>query len=51
MADHMRTGLVADAARMAHPGGHTAGNAIFHSDGGSQGGFKWSCHQYRTLLD
>lgn len=35
MADHMRTELVADA-RMAHAGGHTAGNAIFHSDRGSQ---------------
>ncbi|WP_405869903.1 IS3 family transposase [Streptomyces zaomyceticus] len=32
MADHMRTELVADAIRMAHEGGHTAGNAIFHSD-------------------
>ncbi|MEU7117253.1 IS3 family transposase [Streptomyces zaomyceticus] len=31
MADHMRTELVADAIRMAHAGGHTAGNAIFHS--------------------
>ncbi|MEU5591434.1 integrase core domain-containing protein [Streptomyces sp. NPDC020298] len=36
MADHMRAELVADAIRMAHAGGHTAGNAIFHSDRGSQ---------------
>ncbi|MFI2125329.1 IS3 family transposase [Streptomyces sp. NPDC020299] len=35
MADHMRAELVADAIRMAHAGGHTAGNAIFHSDRGS----------------
>jgi transposase InsO family protein len=32
MADHMRTQLVDDAIRMAHAGGHTAGNAIFHTD-------------------
>ncbi|WP_405763345.1 DDE-type integrase/transposase/recombinase [Streptomyces sp. NBC_00045] len=36
MADHMRTELVADAIWMAHAGGHTAGNAIFHSDRGTQ---------------
>ncbi|WP_262064425.1 IS3 family transposase [Streptomyces sp. STR69] len=42
MADHMRTQLVDDAIRMAHVGGHTAGNAIFHTDRGSQGGLNWS---------
>ncbi|MGW4101605.1 IS3 family transposase [Streptomyces sp. NPDC004976] len=36
MADHMRTQLVDDAIRMAHAGGHTAGNAIFHSYRGSR---------------
>ncbi|MFK0288443.1 IS3 family transposase [Streptomyces sp. NPDC090499] len=46
MADHMRTQLVADAIRMAHTGGHTAGNAIFHSDRGSQ----YTSHQFRALL-
>ncbi|MFF7985744.1 IS3 family transposase [Streptomyces sp. NPDC007901] len=46
MADHMRTELVADAIRMAHAGGHTAGNAIFHSDRGSQ----YTSHQFRALL-
>lgn len=45
MADHMRTELVADAIRMAHAGGHTAGNAIFHSDRGSQ----YTSHQFRLL--
>ncbi|MEU2780014.1 DDE-type integrase/transposase/recombinase [Streptomyces sp. NPDC007162] len=46
MADHMRTELVADAIRMAHTGGHTAGNAIFHPDRGPQG----ASHQFRALL-
>jgi len=34
MAEHMRTQLVVDAIRMAHAGGHTAGNAIFHTTAG-----------------
>jgi putative transposase len=46
MADHMRTELVVDAIRMAHAGGHTAGNAIFHSDRGSQ----YTSNQFRALL-
>lgn len=46
MADHMRTGLVVDAMRMAYDGGHTAGNAIFHSDRGSQ----YTSRQFRTAL-
>ena len=36
MADHMRASLAVDALRMAHHAGHVAGNAIFHSDKGSQ---------------
>ena len=36
MADHMRAGLVIDAVRMAHAVGRIEGNAIFHSDRGSQ---------------
>ncbi|WNI20062.1 IS3 family transposase [Actinacidiphila sp. ITFR-21] len=46
LADHMRTELVVDAVRMAHTGGHTAGNAIFHSDRGSQ----YTSHQFWALL-
>ena len=40
-AAHMRTSLVVDALTMAHRAGYTAGNAIFHSDKGAQGGFNW----------
>jgi putative transposase len=36
MAEHMRAGLVIDAVRMAHAAGRVEGNAIFHSDRGSQ---------------
>jgi len=36
MADHMRASLVVDALVMAHQAGYVAGNAIFHSDRGSQ---------------
>jgi transposase InsO family protein len=36
MADHMRASLVVDALEMAHRAGFVAGNAIFHSDRGSQ---------------
>ncbi|MFF1278263.1 DDE-type integrase/transposase/recombinase [Streptomyces marokkonensis] len=43
MADHMRTQLVDDAIRMAHASGHTASNAIFHSDGGS----RYTSRQFR----
>jgi transposase InsO family protein len=46
MADHMRSELVADAIGMARTGGHTAGNAIFPSDCGSQD----TSHQFRGLL-
>lgn len=46
MADHMCTELVADAIRMAQAGGHTAGNAIFHSDRGSQ----YTSNHFRSLL-
>ncbi|MEV7345365.1 IS3 family transposase [Streptomyces sp. NPDC093544] len=46
MADHMRTQLVADAIRMAYIGGHTAGNAIFHTDRGSQ----YTSRQFRGVL-
>ncbi|MFD4556345.1 IS3 family transposase [Streptomyces sp. NPDC058469] len=46
MADHMRTQLVDDAIRMAHVGGHTAGNAISHTDRGSQ----YTSVQFRETL-
>ena len=46
MADHMRTQLVDDAIRMAHVGGHTAGNAIFHTDRRSQ----YTSVQFRETL-
>ncbi|MER5498234.1 MULTISPECIES: IS3 family transposase [unclassified Streptomyces] len=46
MADRMRTTLAADAIRMASAGGHTAGNAIFHSDRGSP----YTSHQFHSLL-
>nr|WP_275041541.1 IS3 family transposase [Nocardiopsis chromatogenes] len=36
MAEHMRTGLVCDALRMAHTHGHVRPGAVFHSDRGSQ---------------
>jgi len=36
MADHMRASLAVDALRMAHRAGYVAGNAIFHTDRGSQ---------------
>ncbi|AHI19538.1 transposase IS3513 [Corynebacterium casei LMG S-19264] len=46
VADRMTSQLVIDALAMAHRGGYVAGNAIFHSDRGSQGGFnRWSQHQ------
>ena len=46
MADHTRTQLADDAIRMAHAGGHTAGNAIFHTDRGSQ----YTSRQFRDTL-
>jgi hypothetical protein len=43
MADHMRTSLVTEALQMAaNNTGFTAGETIFHSDRGTQGGFNWS---------
>jgi transposase InsO family protein len=36
LADHMRSSLAVDALRMAHQAGCVAGNAIFHTDRGSQ---------------
>ncbi|RUP78725.1 hypothetical protein D8M20_06965, partial [Corynebacterium propinquum] len=41
VADRMTSQLVIDALTMAQNGGYVAGNAIFHSDRGSQGGFNW----------
>lgn len=35
-AEHMRTPLISKALVMAHDAGYVAGNAIFHSDRGSQ---------------
>lgn len=46
MANHMRTQLVDDAMRMTHAGGHTTGNAIFHTDRGSQ----YTSAQFRETL-
>lgn len=36
VADRMTSQLVIDAPAMAHRGGYVAGNAMFHSDRGSQ---------------
>jgi putative transposase len=36
LADHMRTSLVTDALKMAIDSGHVHGDAIFHSDRGTQ---------------
>jgi hypothetical protein len=42
LAGHLRTSLVTDALQMAIDAGHVAPDAIFHSDRGTQGGFKRS---------
>ena len=42
MADHMRTDLVTDALQMALAQRRPGPGLIWHSDQGSQGGFKWS---------
>jgi len=42
LAPHMRTALVTDALQMAIDAGYVAPDAIFHSDRGTQGGFKRS---------
>ena len=42
LAAHLRTTLVTDALAMAIDAGHAAPGAIFHSDRGSEGGFRWS---------
>jgi hypothetical protein len=42
MADHMRTSLVTEALGMAARNHRLAAGCIFHSDRGTQGGFKWS---------
>lgn len=42
IADHMRTELVADALKAAAATRGSLAGAIFHSDHGSVGGFKWS---------
>ena len=41
IAPHMRASLVVDALSMAHKRGLTAGNAIMHTDRGSQYFAKW----------
>jgi hypothetical protein len=41
LADHLRTSLVVDALQMGIDAGLLAPDAIFHSDRGCQGGFKW----------
>jgi len=42
MADHMRTELVTDALAMALRSRRPDPGLVWHSDQGSQGGFKWS---------
>lgn len=42
IADHMRTSLVQDALLMAKGQRGSLKGAVFHSDHGSVGGFKWS---------
>ncbi|SOF02124.1 hypothetical protein SAMN05446589_9214 [Streptomyces sp. OV198] len=42
IADHVRTGLVADALRMAATTRGRLDGSVFHSDHGAQGGFNWS---------
>jgi transposase InsO family protein len=42
MADHLRAELVTDALQMALTRRRPAPGLIWHSDQGSQGGFKWS---------
>ena len=39
IAPHMRASLAVDAITMAHRTGLVAGNAIMHTDRGTQGGF------------
>lgn len=36
MAEHMRASIIVEALKMAHQAGYVAGNAILHSDRGSQ---------------
>jgi transposase InsO family protein len=48
IAPQLRTSLATDALNMAHSRGLTAGNAIMHTDRGSQGGFNRSL-QHRLL--
>jgi hypothetical protein len=42
MADHVRAELVTDALQMALAQRRPGPGLIWHSDQGSQGGFKWS---------
>ncbi|MGE5594651.1 MAG: IS3 family transposase [Hyphomicrobiales bacterium] len=42
VAEHMRTSLVSDALEMALKSRRPSPGLIFHSDRGTQGGFKWS---------
>lgn len=42
IAPHMRASLAVEAITAAHDTGLLAGNAIMHTDRGSQGGFNWS---------
>jgi hypothetical protein len=49
IASHMRSSLVIDALNMAHGRGLTAGNAIMHTDRGSQTRFKGSL-QHNALF-
>lgn len=47
MADHMRTSLIVSALGMAHSRGYVAGNAIFHSDLGSQ----YTSHEFAQFAE
>ncbi len=48
MADHMRAELVCDALRMVIEARRPAPGLIFHSDRGTQGGFRWSSQHLET---
>jgi hypothetical protein len=42
----MRTSLAVEAITVAYQAGLIAGNAIMHTDRGSQGGFNWSSQHF-----
>ncbi|MFE3410817.1 IS3 family transposase, partial [Streptomyces mirabilis] len=46
IADHMRADLVVDALKAAERTRDSLAGAIFHTDHGAQGGFKWSSQHF-----